>query len=310
MSDLVVNPLPCRAQYAANGSQSSFTFPFPLLDAADLEIWWDMAPCPVAFSLTGLGDSAGGQISFALPPPAGTRITLLRRMPIKRETDFTEGGEFRARALNEELDRLTLLVQQADERATRGLGTAPADAPASLTLPPLAERAGKFLGFDATGAPKAVLLDPSGVEAALEATGANAAAAAESAAAAATSAARVEAYQGHFRPFAFDGDGVASNFGLPMTPSGPDGLFVFVGGLFQRPPAWQLVGSMLVFSSAPPIGLRMVTGLIGGVGIALEAEARFQALAWSARLAERALQPSRLGIGPDQLMPNWASVKS
>jgi hypothetical protein len=54
----------------------------------------------------------------------------------------------------------------------------------------------------------------------------------------------------------------------------------------------------------------MVTGLIGGTGIALDAEARFQALAWSARLAESALQPSRLGLGPNQLNPNWASLKS
>jgi hypothetical protein len=110
MTDLIVSAAAPMVQYIADGSGRSYGFPFPLLAAEDLAVWLDDAPSAIAFTVSGLNSSGGGSILFATPPAAGLRITLARRMAIKRETDFVEGGEFRARALNEELDRLTLLV--------------------------------------------------------------------------------------------------------------------------------------------------------------------------------------------------------
>ncbi len=82
--------------------------------------------------------------------------------------------------------------------------------------------------------------------------------------------------------FTFDGDGVSTVFTLPAAPTGPDNLTIFVGGLYSRPPAWSLAGATLTFASPPPVGPRMVAGVIGGQGIGLDAEAKFQHLAWEA----------------------------
>lgn len=168
MTDLIVNAAIPRQQYLADGVERSYGFPFPLLDANDLLVWLDDQPSPLAYSISGLNQSAGGSILFASPPAAGCRITLARRMAIKRETDFVEGGAFHARALNEELDRLTLLLQQVDEAGSRALQVPPSDAPAALTLPPCGDRAGKLLGFDAHGVPQASLLNPTGITQALQ----------------------------------------------------------------------------------------------------------------------------------------------
>jgi hypothetical protein len=258
MTDLIVSAAAPMVQYIADGSGRSYGFPFPLLAAEDLAVWLDDAPSAIAFTVSGLNSSGGGSILFATPPAAGLRITLARRMAIKRETDFVEGGEFRARALNEELDRLTLLLQQVDALAGLALRAAIADAPASLTLPPAAERAGKLLGFDA--------------------------------------------------------DGVQTDFLLPVAPAGETALWVFVGGIFQRPPSWSLENRWLRFATPPPAGARRVAGLIGSVGIAQDSESRFQHLAWEmarlTSLAAQMLPQSRIGLGPSQLAPAWATFKS
>ncbi len=168
MTDLIVSAATPRQQYLADGVERAYGFPFPLLDANDLLVWLNDQPSPLAYSVSGLNQSAGGSILFASPPQAGCRITLARRMAIKRETDFVEGGAFHARALNEELDRLTLLIQQVDEASQRALQAIPSDAPAGLNLPLRDDRAGKFLGFDADGAPQASLLNPAGITLALQ----------------------------------------------------------------------------------------------------------------------------------------------
>lgn len=170
MTDMIVSTVPPRVQYVADGIERSYGFPFPLLAATDLELWLDDQPSTITYSVSGLRQSAGGTILFAQAPPAGRRITLARRMAIKRETDFVEGGEFRARALNEELDRLTLMLQQVDEALRLTLRIPPAELAVDLTLPEKAARAGKFLSFDAAGRPQAGLFDPEGAVLAAEQT--------------------------------------------------------------------------------------------------------------------------------------------
>lgn len=80
--------------------------------------------------------------------------------------------------------------------------------------------------------------------------------------------------------FTFDGDGVTTSFVLPAVPPNQDALALFIGGLYSRPPAWSLAGNTVTFSSPPPTGARMVTGFIGARGITLDAESKFQHLAW------------------------------
>ena len=142
-----------RIQYAADGTQTSFTYPFAIFAVSDLYVAMNGAPQASGFVVNGAGESVGGTVVFDDPPLGGTLVTLERRLPIERITDFQEGGNFAARSLNNELDYLTACIQQVDQGAQRSLHYDTTDQPASADLPSRDIRAGKLLGFDASGNP-------------------------------------------------------------------------------------------------------------------------------------------------------------
>ena len=111
-----------RVQYVANGSQTAFTFLFPLFTAADLEVWLDDSQQPQsAYSISGVGISAGGTVLFVIPPANGALVTLRRRLAIARTTDYQDDGIIRAGVLNGELDYQTAALQQVADDADRAV---------------------------------------------------------------------------------------------------------------------------------------------------------------------------------------------
>lgn len=211
MSDLVIGDVRPRVQYTADGVQTAFAFPFSILDADDLVVAFDDGEAAAAYSVSGVGDSAGGDVTFAAPPPADTRVTLYRDMAFARETDFQEGGDFRAAVINAELDRMAMLLQQAGMTVGDTLRKHPYDLDDDLLLPPAAERAGKVLAFDEDGLPSALTAPAtSAADAAASAASAassQGAAQASAAAAAASAASAASAAQSTFSVFAFTAAG-------------------------------------------------------------------------------------------------------
>lgn len=159
MSELTVGDTRPFVQYVADGAQSAYTFPFPILAASDLAVAFDDGAAPDAHTITGVGDSAGGTVTFDAPPASGVRITLYRDMPVERMTDFVESGEFRASALNAELDRLAMMIQQVESAGADALRRARHDEDGSLVVPPRATRINTVLAFDDQGWPT-TLADP------------------------------------------------------------------------------------------------------------------------------------------------------
>ena len=187
MPDVLVADARPYVQYACDGVQTVFTYPFPILAAEDLTVVLDDATTPAGVSLAGVGDSAGGTVTLSPAPAAGRTLTLYRDMPVARTTDFQEAGEFRASAINAELDRLAMLLQQVEALAGQALKRAPEDADTALVLPPAPARAAGVLGFDADGLPT-VTTAPATAAATASAAADSATAAADSATAAADSA--------------------------------------------------------------------------------------------------------------------------
>jgi hypothetical protein len=187
MPDVLVADARPYVQYACDGVQTVFTYPFPILAAADLTVVLDDGTTPSGVSIAGVGADAGGTVTLSPAPAAGRTLTLFRDMPVARTTDFQEAGEFRASAINAELDRLTMMLQQLEAQVGQAVKRAPEDADTALLLPPAAERAGTVLGFDGTGLPS--VAEAPAVAAATAANAADTAAtAADSATAAASSA--------------------------------------------------------------------------------------------------------------------------
>jgi len=138
-------------RYAANGAQVAFSYPFPVFASEDIAVYFNGALQVSGYDVSGAGSTMGGTVTFDDAPSEDTVITIERRMPLERMTDFLEGGDLSARSLNNELDYLTASIQQlARDQATMirydGL-----EMPGPVVLPVKTSRANRALAFDADG---------------------------------------------------------------------------------------------------------------------------------------------------------------
>ncbi len=139
-----------RIQYSGDGVVNVFSYPFPIFENVDINVYLNTELQDGGYSVTGAGSSAGGTVRFDQAPAAGITVTLSRHVPEKRTTDFQDGGAFRAKVINEELDRIVCMVQQIREDVGRSVvRPTTSTSGASLALPdPVA---GKSLKWSAAG---------------------------------------------------------------------------------------------------------------------------------------------------------------
>ncbi|MFC3001105.1 phage tail fiber domain-containing protein [Falsiroseomonas tokyonensis] len=140
-----------RVQYLGDGSRVAFTYPFPIFQAAELELRLDGVVLAGGFTVSGAGNSEGGTVTLATPPASGSTVTLRRRIRVERSTDFQDNGVLRARTLNDELDRLVAALQEQQEELSAALRQDPAEVGGNFILPLRGARANRMLGFDGTG---------------------------------------------------------------------------------------------------------------------------------------------------------------
>lgn len=142
-----------RILYTADGATTTFTYPFPIFNDADLAVYVDGAKQTLIthYAVAGAGDSAGGTVTFVTAPANGDAVALVRELTIERLSDFQSSGEFRAKVINDELDFQTASLQQLEDGVGRALRLQKFDAAGDLELPLKADRAGKVLAFDANG---------------------------------------------------------------------------------------------------------------------------------------------------------------
>lgn len=156
-----ITPVEPVIRYVANGLQTVYDFPFPVFASEDIKIYLDGAPLYSTYDIAGAGQTAGGTVTFDTAPANGTVITIMRRLPFERMTDFLEGGDFSARSINNELDYLTAGIQQVNRDLSPMLRYSDHETPAQTILPDRLTRANKALGFDGDGNPVAVSLEGS-----------------------------------------------------------------------------------------------------------------------------------------------------
>ena len=154
MADYAISNVSRRVVYAASGT-GPYAFTFEILAASDIAVYKGdtLLTLTTDYSVT---INANGTGSVTLVTTAGTsNITIVGSKTIQRTTDFTTGGDFFANTLNNELDAQTIFIQQVAETAERGM-KAPVTDPTdiNMTLPRKADRAGKYLAFDANGNPE------------------------------------------------------------------------------------------------------------------------------------------------------------
>ena len=115
-----------RVQYTATSGQTAFTVSFEFFANTDLKVYnasslltYAASPSDgTEYSVTGAGVTGGGTVTLGSGGATlNDVITIYRDMPISRATDFPTSGAFQIASLNDELDKLTAMVQQVETDA-------------------------------------------------------------------------------------------------------------------------------------------------------------------------------------------------
>jgi len=143
-------------RYLGDGMETVFEYSFPIFASGDISIYFDGAQQFSGFTVAGAGVTEGGTVTFSAAPADGVIVMIERRMPLERLTDFIEGGDFSARAINNELDFLIAAIQQVGRDQAPMLRYTDDEAPGAVDMPTKDLRANMVLGFDGNGDPIAV----------------------------------------------------------------------------------------------------------------------------------------------------------
>lgn len=151
-----------------NGVTTVYPYTYKILDEADILVEVDGVAKTLTthYTVSGVGVSGGGNVTFVTAPASGAVVVLSRSMAYSRDTDYQESGDLLAATLDEDVDRVTMLVQQVRQLIRRAVKL-PNGVTADQVLGTgntAAERASKLIGFDSDGDPALFTvadLDPS-----------------------------------------------------------------------------------------------------------------------------------------------------
>ena len=151
---------------AAIGQEVPFSFPYAT--TSDITVYSRVTATGVEtllaettnYTLTAASDT-GGTLTTVTAVAATSEIHIIRDTPKTQALDLEAGGSFSAENIEDALDKNTKLVIENKDSLDRALRAPATDAVAlDLELPNSVDRAGKNLGFDASG--NATVTDSSG----------------------------------------------------------------------------------------------------------------------------------------------------
>lgn len=110
-------------KHTGNGVLTTFDFDFRLDNAADLEVYINeqLQVEAADYNVDPGFDENGGTVTFLIPPPSASIITLLRGTPEDQQTDYQAFDAFPAESHESALDKLTMLYQELKNFARFGL---------------------------------------------------------------------------------------------------------------------------------------------------------------------------------------------
>lgn len=137
-----------------NGVTVLFPYNFKILDQTHVEVKVDgvLKVLGADYTVSGVGNSAGGNVTFLVAPANLTVVQRARKVPYKRDTDYQANGDFKEDTVDADFDLEEMQVQQIAADVMRAF-KAPLSVTADQTLSDAAwaARALQFLGFDGAG---------------------------------------------------------------------------------------------------------------------------------------------------------------
>ena len=148
-----------RIQYTATAAQTIFPYDFKIDANTELEVKQTVyttgdtntLTLTTEYTVSGVGDAGGGNVTLVTGAAVDDTITIIGNTPLSRVTDFNQAGDFLMSDLNNQLDKLTNILQENDTTINRAVKLKDEDTTSSLEIPTATNRASKFLAFDASG---------------------------------------------------------------------------------------------------------------------------------------------------------------
>lgn len=120
--------------YACDGTTATFSFDFKVFRATDLQVAYGAAGAVTQTVLelntdysVRLNDdqdeNPGGSVALKTAPESGLNLSITSAMPATQEMQLTNQGGFYPTVINDECDKLTILVQQLGEQVKRCVKT-------------------------------------------------------------------------------------------------------------------------------------------------------------------------------------------
>jgi hypothetical protein len=232
MTDIPITANERKAQFTGNTGLGPFAFTFNILAATDVRVIKNATTLTItseytvsinvdgtgSITLTGSGNGTALNTSDVL--------TIIGNRQLARTSDYVQGGNLFAGALNEDLDSVVIMMQQLDEKVSRTLRVQPGDIGENLLMPRKNDRAEKVLSFDTEGNPTATSFSDFVTGAVL---GAN------------------------YVTNTSLGDGSRVAFGLTVSPGVKNNVQVYIDGVYQNKDSFSISGTTLTFGEAPPV---------------------------------------------------------
>ena len=141
-----------------NGVTTVFPYTFKLISQSHIRVTVDgvVKTITTDYTVSGVGDAGGGNVTFTTAPANLAAVVLSGSAPYSRSTDYVRNGSFQEETVDNDFDLAVILMQQLDERQGRAIAIPIDDATGTdVELPVAADRASKYLAFDADGNPVA-----------------------------------------------------------------------------------------------------------------------------------------------------------
>lgn len=159
---MTLTTLTNRIAYSGDSISVAFAFPYYFLANADLVVvTLDSSNVETTlvlntdYTVDGAADVDGGTVTLISAPASGTRLTIYRSPALQQDLDLENNGSMPAEEVEKRLDKAMMIQQRESELLSRTMTLSESDAAADMTLPLLADRLNKYLGFDASGLPVA-----------------------------------------------------------------------------------------------------------------------------------------------------------
>lgn len=106
--------VPISGPYIANGSTTQFAYKFYLLFVTDMQVFvgGTKKTLNTHYTVTGVGNSQGGNVVFVTAPANGLEVLIKRATPYTRQTDYADNGDLLADVVNDDFDRIWLALQE------------------------------------------------------------------------------------------------------------------------------------------------------------------------------------------------------